>query len=244
MPRIAYSLTCEERITITRRLSTLLLSALVLASTCALVSIGIAWSLALLVRYQVAPTTERLIISGRQTEPRLVFRAFGSTFVTGEQLGGQVREIEASDWLVWGTIRKMAGGAIETTGEARGWPFRCVYWELALVPNEELTGYRSEVQGGIALGWPRSLEWSSDGGKTRIVLNSVPEPVLPYKVFWPGLVGNAGTYCGAWLSFRWLLRRQVRAWRRRKNRCPGCGYDLSGLHATVCPECGAGSALR
>lgn len=44
-----------------------------------------------------------------------------------------------------------------------------------------------------------------------------------------------------------LLRRLIpslsvvqRHMRRRKGRCPQCGYDLSGMEHEACPECGTG----
>jgi hypothetical protein len=36
----------------------------------------------------------------------------------------------------------------------------------------------------------------------------------------------------------WLRARARSARRRRRNQCPGCGYDLTGNASGVCPECG------
>jgi hypothetical protein len=62
--------------------------------------------------------------------------------------------------------------------------------------------------------------------------------LLPLQVHWLGLASNmlvlgavpalAGVVGGA-------LRRGVRT---RHGRCPVCRYDLAGLTARVCPECG------
>ena len=38
----------------------------------------------------------------------------------------------------------------------------------------------------------------------------------------------------------WLWKRAVR--RKRRGRCPQCGYDLTGNVSGVCPECGQGTS--
>lgn len=43
---------------------------------------------------------------------------------------------------------------------------------------------------------------------------------------------------GVWPVCAWVVRRG-RLWRRtRRGWCPGCGYDLHGVSADRCPECG------
>ncbi len=64
-------------------------------------------------------------------------------------------------------------------------------------------------------------------------------------------------YAINWWAFPWLLNALCRgqlfyllvvlalpcglilaSWRRPRNQCPSCGYDLRGLSHPVCPECG------
>jgi hypothetical protein len=62
--------------------------------------------------------------------------------------------------------------------------------------------------------------------------------VLPYLPYWPGLLTNTLFYALLFAALHQLTAYARRARRRRRNRCAACGYDLSGLDATPCPECG------
>ena len=68
-------------------------------------------------------------------------------------------------------------------------------------------------------------------------------PGLPTEVLPLGFALNtllaAGVLMGVVETFAWARRRG----RRRRGRCPACGYDRRGLaggDAAACPECGAG----
>jgi len=64
---------------------------------------------------------------------------------------------------------------------------------------------------------------------------------LPLRPMWPGWALGTVLYGGlAWL---WFVAPRVwlRAQRRRRGLCEGCGYELAGLApGSVCPECGRG----
>jgi predicted RNA-binding Zn-ribbon protein involved in translation (DUF1610 family) len=64
------------------------------------------------------------------------------------------------------------------------------------------------------------------------------EWVAPYAPIWLGLAGNVSVYTLLWmlpLAVPSLLRRRRRL---KRGLCVGCGYDLKGGGAAVCPECG------
>jgi hypothetical protein len=62
--------------------------------------------------------------------------------------------------------------------------------------------------------------------------------VLPYLPIWPGLLADTLFYALLFAALHQLTAYARRARRRRRNRCAACGYDLQGLNAPTCPECG------
>jgi hypothetical protein len=111
--------------------------------------------------------------------------------------------------------------------DARGWPLRCLWSEYRLETDANLRVV-AVPRGAITIpgktvrkGW-----WS-------------PYPVtLPCRPVWRGLLGNTAVYAVAWwgliilpFNMRWIARR-------RRGRCPACGYDLKHLLDAGCPECG------
>ena len=108
-----------------------------------------------------------------------------------------------------------------------GWPFHA--FSRADVSNgafdlEPVRGWR----GGIRVpGLREDARRMLFGPRRRI-------PLVP---LWPGFAIDTLFYAGvSWplLFGPFALRRAVR---RRRGRCPYCGYDLAGLAG--CPECGA-----
>jgi hypothetical protein len=110
-----------------------------------------------------------------------------------------------------------------------------------------------------AYGWPflaaRSMTYAAWDGETwsNGVLSGLaitePEPgmgfardVLPVRPLFLATTLNSGLYGGtlllAWLVVAGILHRW---WRRRRGRCPHCGYDLRGSR-DLCPECGHSTA--
>ena len=69
-------------------------------------------------------------------------------------------------------------------------------------------------------------------------------PVSPW--IWWGVLLNSVVYglpfAGVWYAGKAGVRRARRALRRRRGRCPACGYDVRGVDR--CPECGGRSLLR
>jgi hypothetical protein len=70
-------------------------------------------------------------------------------------------------------------------------------------------------------------------------------PYLPTRPIWRGfIIDSVIAAMGWWMIFLLLLaglrslRRLPAALRRRRGRCPQCGYDLRGNFDAGCSECG------
>jgi len=65
---------------------------------------------------------------------------------------------------------------------------------------------------------------------------------IPLTPIWPGLLANTAIYTALiWLTLWSLatLRRRIHRWRHPNAKpCTHCRYDLSGINANACPECG------
>lgn len=115
-----------------------------------------------------------------------------------------------------------AGRAYIWFGESgHGWP---------LAAFRERLDFDGRVRGAgnYLVAWQGAIRW--ERGSTVWV--------VPYAPIWPGLAGNTLIYTLPWmflLSVPPLLRRRRRV---RRGLCLGCGYDLKGGGAAVCPECG------
>ena len=120
-----------------------------------------------------------------------------------------------------------------------GWPVRCVYFERPVTAKP----YRSalvleRVTRDAAIGRRRLT--TEPGAKIPIWRGHFSRPwgvVIPLGLHWPGMIANVLVYAvGLWLIGR-CLGATRRAIRRRRGRCPACGYPL-GV-SPVCTECGA-----
>lgn len=112
---------------------------------------------------------------------------------------------------------------VSTETVAYGWPMRVV----RCTTKTTRSGTRS----------PTTAFSESDGiGESGLIA---------WKPIWPRLLLSSVIY-GVPLWIMWTLLAAARARRhRRRDRCVGCGYDLSGAVAVegrgvVCPECGRG----
>lgn len=117
-----------------------------------------------------------------------------------------------------------------------GLPLRCFriaasgsplgLWEPVPAPGS------IEFRGALALGSPALAYGSRSNGI-----------LIPYAVRPLPFVVNVMLLTLAWAIVISLL---ANAWRfghgmlrSRRGQCPACGYDLAGVQADVCPECGA-----
>jgi hypothetical protein len=110
-----------------------------------------------------------------------------------------------------------------------GWPMRCVSGFAVLGPGSwsRRAGLRD---------CPQRLVGAIEVTR-RIEMVRVPA-LLPFEPLWPGFAFNTLI----WAVFAWVLlfgplalRRVIR---RRRGRCPRCGYELRGELDAGCAECG------
>ncbi len=110
--------------------------------------------------------------------------------------------------------------------DARGWPFR------AMMSFHDGT-WSAGSAGSIHT--PIGADWRWDFGEPH-GLGGVPRG-FPLRPIWWGFL--ADTVIFASIAFALLgIFPAMRALRRRKGRCPQCGYDLRGALDAGCPECG------
>jgi hypothetical protein len=116
--------------------------------------------------------------------------------------------------------------------ETRGWPMPAAWCEYRYPPPP--TGATLEPRGAIAL--------PGDHPVGLLPIGTVPR-ALPCRPIWSGLLIDASfwTAAAAPLVFAPSLVRGIR--RRRANGCSRCGYDLTGLAGSACPECGTGQKV-
>lgn len=117
---------------------------------------------------------------------------------------------------------KAAGNGIE---DARGWPF------LAMWCTFDPTVIEGTMSGKPS---PDGLALSRVDGK----ITTSHFRALPMRPIWKGLAANTGVYAAAWFVVLGAFVAARRSARRRRGRCPACGYDLGCDMDGGCPECG------
>lgn len=172
-------------------------------------------------RIRVENDPGRITIDGRAKETDLVVSS-------EEALAGQY---SAAQLPSWSRVHDLPAGKQGFIWElAAGWPHLC----LRCV---------TEWDGG----WFESLGFSGAGAiEGQNPLASMggdwsDTEVLPVGPVWTGLIANALLFAGSWASLAhlpllWTTNLAVR--RRRKGRCPWCGYDRRKSESERCPECG------
>jgi hypothetical protein len=128
-------------------------------------------------------------------------------------------------------------------------------WSEMAEASPNVTGLTTKWE--EAFGWPMPAMMSridrTPSGGFHVVSGinlkrgaNVNRPMyLPTRPIWSGIVINAMVFAPAWwvalallvLSAR-LLRRIPGFVRKRRGRCPTCGYDLRGKLEDGCSECG------
>jgi len=215
--------------------------------------VGLTWAVAWGVAW-AAPPPEELRLRGVFEEDhqpaRLarVFSGFGLTEVSVDSYAGQMSvvdfEIEfyTRSELPWYVEHAVPlSGDMSPTGPyfvaAYGWPWRALVFELweQNVPSNRVGGmpdWEEGLRGAVVV---------PGGGLRRSPSIGGDDLYLPLLPLWRGLLANVLFYALVVLVLRrgFVLLRGRR--RRRRGRCwagGGCGYDLTGLDAATCPECG------
>jgi hypothetical protein len=110
---------------------------------------------------------------------------------------------------------------------------RAAGWPMPAVVERMFRG-----QGGVPVAC-RGHDWTM---RRANHVNPWMRRTLAFMPVWPGFAVNTGVFWIAWLVV--IGGPVVRRWRRAAaGECAKCRYDLRGISAGVCPECGAGIVL-
>jgi hypothetical protein len=168
--------------------------------------------------------------AGRSTTPYLVFRTdlFGTSIIS-------LMEEQEEDVLT----------------AMRGWPSVTVINQSP--PSWVYPPFRQEAVGTVARGWPclalRHAFFESHGVtispwevRDGILVSPEPDPMLlwalPLRPIWFGIVIDTLFYAAIWGGVWFGFVAGKRAIRRKRGRCPMCGYDLRRALEKGCSECG------
>jgi hypothetical protein len=132
-------------------------------------------------------------------------------------------------WPAWLPPIPPNDGLLAYGGRAAGWPLP-VLRSVMFADATRASHWRGALRLRPALAYAASLWNIQDPESGCIPLEPVPLPFAISTVAW-------GVPWLALLMVPGLLRR---AFRRRRGRCPRCGYDLQHDLASGCPECGWG----
>ena len=161
----------------------------------------------------------------------------------------------------WSPARRARGLYLTEQGEG------VHHWGFGVTLDSEMWYEASDVKyrGTLTTGWPfpslRATEWGLVVTETPwqmeqvdasiwrrgISLTRSQEPLsydtkqrlLPLHPVLQGFVIDTLFYAGLLGAVRLAQTALLRAFRRRRGLCISCGYDLAGITAVVCPECGS-----
>jgi hypothetical protein len=111
---------------------------------------------------------------------------------------------------------------------ASGWPCRALIATCFPMPARTRAAGRDDgVKDGVAI----DIRRDTGGWVTEA-------RVLPLRPIWPGSAINVALFTMVWLASHVVVTTARSTVRRRRGRCPCCGYDLRHRARTACPECG------
>jgi hypothetical protein len=140
----------------------------------------------------------------------------------------------------WGSFAKSSAPPDHVRAGADhgfGWPRPALWFRVEGVKWFSLDIARARV-------FPTASATGIDGGylltdPSTLQIRGFNFRALPYRIHWPGLLTNTAFFAILWFLLLFIPAAARRALRRRAGRCLTCGYDLRGLQAGPCPECGA-----
>lgn len=136
----------------------------------------------------------------------------------------------------------MREGFEEVVTIHQGWPLRCIRGEVwhSWRPADPPPITFSLSLPGMAPATPGPLPLPYALRSVHALRRAGRDPVLiPTRVAWAGFAANTAMFGAAWLLLLAAPRRMIRFVRRKRKRCPACGYDLSATALGArCPECG------
>lgn len=218
----------------------------------AALSVGIAWTDALLIRlwgtkYQRALSSDRadsisIGMSRRPGAVRVSWIGPSKERILRVRESGEGTEQRWAPWLPvrpewlpwWIDIRQEAlslsperRSILAGLEDARGWPMLCVSASIRhffRLPPARYPEDHFEVSGAWLIGG------DLDDHGTLVL--------LPYRPIPVGLAVNSGFYGFTVWFVVWALRFNRSRRRLRRGLCPACGYDVSAARVDVCAECG------
>lgn len=219
----------------------------------AVFNVAIAWACALW-----SPVSKRFAVAISNDHPGHLIERFDLGTVeakvyVSQGLGWETRELHSSGpltesvdlWIEMLSSWTDAGQSIPALptmpafvmSRTCGWPFESLYGEMIVLPYSAFDDVMSRPPADserilfhYSILVPES--WSEKG------LEGLPYPLPSYPII-AGFAGNTLIYAViAWLGL-FLLSQARRVFRKRRGRCPACGYDMRGTPDGTCPECGA-----
>jgi len=153
-------------------------------------------------------------------------RAHPCTALEGEFLHLQRNQLSPFEQIpAWfarthGAIPERTDGYDPVYARVFGLPCRSLEcWDASIGPGA--------FSNGINLP-ERDADW---GERERFI-------VLPLRPIWPGFAIDTLFYAAIWSGVFFGFASAKRAIRRKRGRCPRCGYDLRGNLSAGCSECG------
>ncbi|MBL8886506.1 MAG: hypothetical protein JNK16_07590 [Phycisphaerales bacterium] len=117
-----------------------------------------------------------------------------------------------------------------------GWPFIAFQCDAGLIETRGLVSRKIFARWFGVSGGSDVSELLPQRSRGRWGVTQ--QTVLPLTPVWAGLGADSVLYGSIWFAIASGVRGVRRLWEPRRGCCRGCGYDMAGLHGTMCPECG------
>jgi len=163
------------------------------------------------------------------------------TWITQENLDESLSGFTLPTWSQLGPTGRTEPTFVQYE-EATGFPFRSMWGAARDWVIDSATGewvMRPFPPSAIHFSSWRLVRWSRQVPWTgQIESDEISERLLPLVPIWPGFLINTLSYAAIWFTLFFGFGSAKRAIRRKRGRCPRCGYDLRGALENGCSECG------